>query len=345
MTAWMAGNKASSGAGDAAGEQGRRGIDLALAGVQLDCVEELVMASVPLLSSGIPLRAVVAGLWSLTKPRVVALIVFCAAIGYVLAVPGWPAAGPLLLAMTGIAAVAGGAAAVNCLVERTIDARMGRTRRRALVVGVVSPRLALAAALGLTSGGLLLLGFGCNPLTAVLTLLTFFGYAIVYTLWLKPATPQNIVIGGASGAMPPVLGWAAATGDTGVLAWLLFALIFVWTPPHFWALALYRRADYAAAGLPMLPVTHGEQFTTRAILLYSWLLLAVSLLPAALGLAGWCYLLAALGLGARFVCLAQSMHRGYSPSVSRAVFAYSIKYLSGIFAALLFDHYVFWPLA
>ena len=145
--------------------------------------------------------------------------------------------------------------------------------------------------------------------------------------------------------MPPVLGWAAATGDTGVLAWLLFALIFVWTPPHFWALALYRRADYAAAGLPMLPVTHGEQFTTRAIVLYSWLLLAVSLLPAALGLAGWCYLLAALGLGARFVCLAQSMHRGYSPSVSRAVFVYSIRYLSGIFAALLFDHYVFWPLA
>ena len=303
------------------------------------------MARVPLSSSGVPLRVVVAGLWSLTKPRVVALIVFCAAIGYVLAVPGWPAAGPLLLAMTGIAAVAGGAAAVNCLVERTIDARMGRTRRRALVVGVVSPRLALAAALGLTGAGLLLLWFGCNPLTAVLTLLTFFGYAIVYTLWLKPATPQNIVIGGASGAMPPVLGWAAATGDTGVLAWLLFALIFVWTPPHFWALALYRRADYAAAGLPMLPVTHGEQFTTRAIVLYSWLLLAVSLLPAALGLAGWCYLLAALGLGARFVCLAQSMHRGYSPSVSRAVFVYSIRYLSGIFAALLFDHYVFWPLA
>ena len=286
--------------------------------------------------------------YALTKPRVVQLIVFCALIGMVLAVPGLPNAAQLAhmaLACLGVWLVAGAAAAFNCIVEQGIDAKMKRTAWRPTAKGELSNAQTLLFSAVLCAVGSVLLYVWINPLTMWLTFATFVGYAVVYTVILKPLTPQNIVIGGASGAMPPVLGWAAATGDTGVLAWLLFALIFVWTPPHFWALALYRRADYAAAGLPMLPVTHGEQFTTRAIVLYSWLLLAVSLLPAALGLAGWCYLLAALGLGARFVCLAQSMHRGYSPSVSRAVFVYSIRYLSGIFAALLFDHYVFWPLA
>ena len=281
----------------------------------------------------------------LTKPRVVQLIVFCAVIGMLLAMPGVPPWREALAGTVGIWLVAAAAAAFNCLIEQHIDARMARTAWRPTARGELTRTQTLLFSTVLCAAGCALLYVGANPLTMWLTLATFVGYAVIYTVVLKPLTPQNIVIGGASGAMPPVLGWAAVRGEVGPEALILCLIIFLWTPPHFWALALYRAEDYRRSGLPMLPVTHGEQFTTRAILLYSWLLLAVSLLPAALGLAGWCYLLAALGLGARFVCLAQSMHRGYSPSVSRAVFVYSIRYLSGIFAALLFDHYVFWPLA
>ena len=285
-----------------------------------------------------------AALYALTKPRVVLLIVFCAVIGMVLAQPGLPDAVTLLATVAGIGLAAGGAAAINCLVERTVDARMHRTRQRPLPRGEVRPLTALLFALAVGGGGLAVLWHWVNPLTMWLTLATFVGYALVYTLWLKPATPQNIVIGGASGAMPPVLGWAAATGTVGHDALLLFLIVFVWTPPHFWSLALYRRDDYARAGLPMLPVTHGETFTLQAIVLYTLLLAGVTLLPLATGMSGAVYLLALLGLNARFVGLALTMYRRYSHAAARRAFRFSIWYLTWLFAALLIDHYLFWPL-
>ncbi len=280
--------------------------------------------------------------FALTKPRVNTLIVFCAVIGMFLAVPeGLPAPGLVLAATCGIACVAGAAAAMNCLIEQHIDARMARTRGRPLPSGEIAPGDALAFAGMLGGFGLSLLYEAVNPLTMWLTLATFAGYAVVYTVLLKPRTPQNIVIGGAAGAMPPVLGWAAVTGEVSADALLLFLIIFAWTPPHFWALALYRSADYARAGLPMLPVTHGAAFTRLSVLLYTLILFGVSLLPFATHMSGGLYLAAAAALGARFIAFAWKLHRNYSDALARRVFRFSIVYLSALFAALLADHYLY----
>ena len=276
---------------------------------------------------------------ALTKPRVVMLIVFTAVIGMFLAVPGVPPAHAVLFGTLGIALVAGAAAAVNCLVEQKIDAVMQRTRIRPLPRGQLTSRQTLVFA-GVTGAlGMWFLFRFVNPLTMWLTLATFVGYAVVYTVLLKPATPQNIVIGGASGAMPPVLGWAAVTGDVPPEALLLFLIIFVWTPPHFWSLALYRRDDYANARLPMLPVTHGVGYTQVMIVLYTIALTAVTLMPYALRMSGPLYLLAALVLGGVFVGYAVRLRRAYSDRLARAMFRYSIVYLAALFSALLIDHY------
>ncbi len=276
----------------------------------------------------------------LTKPRVVALIVFTSMIGMLLAQPGLPSAQLFLLASLGITLAAAGAAAFNCLVERQIDAHMARTRARATARGEVGPAQALAFAGVLAGSGLSLLYWQVNPLTMWLTLATFVGYAVIYTLLLKPATPQNIVIGGASGAMPPVLGWAAMTGGIEAEPLLLFLIIFAWTPPHFWSLALYRRDDYARSGLPMLPVTHGEGYTRLSILLYTGLLTAVTLLPVAAHMVGAIYLVAVLLLDGIFLAYAWRLYRAYSVELAKRTFAWSILYLSLVFAVLLVDHYV-----
>lgn len=280
---------------------------------------------------------------ALTKPRVVQLIVFCAAIGMLLAVPGLPGWRDLVtagLASVGIWLVAGAAAAFNCLIEQHIDARMKRTAWRPTARGDLSRTQALAFSAGLGGLGMVLLYTQVNPLTAWLTFGTFVGYAVIYTVILKPLTPQNIVIGGASGAMPPVLGWAAMTGEVSPEAIALFLIIFLWTPPHFWALALYRAEDYARAGLPMLPVTHGNDYTRLQILLYTFVLLAATLLPFAQGMSGWLYLAAALALGARFIHYAWRLWREYSELLARKTFRFSIWHLSLLFAALLIDHYL-----
>ena len=287
-------------------------------------------------ASGLHLRQFV----RLTKPRVVSLIVFCAAIGMFLATPTMVPAGLLLAAIVGIWLVAGSAAAVNCLVEQKIDAVMSRTRGRPLPRGELTSAQTLAFAGVIGVAGLWILYALVNPLTMWLTLGTFIGYAVVYTILLKPATPQNIVIGGASGAMPPVLGWAAVTGDVSPDALLLFLIIFAWTPPHFWALALYRTEDFAKAGLPMLPVTHGQRFTRLYVLLYTLVLFASSLLPFAYGMSGWPYLGAALALSGVFVAYAARLYVAYSDALARRTFRYSIYYLALLFAALLVDHYV-----
>jgi protoheme IX farnesyltransferase len=278
--------------------------------------------------------------YALTKPRVVSLIVFTAVIGMLLATPGAVPARILLAGTLGIALVAGAAAAVNCLVEQHIDAVMLRTRWRPLPRGELSGMQTLVFAGAVGGSGLWLLASFVNPLTMWLTLATFVGYAIVYTVILKPATPQNIVIGGASGAMPPVLGWAAVTGEVNTEAMLLFLIIFAWTPPHFWALALYRTADYAKAGLPMLPVTHGKEYTRLQVLLYTFILFAVSLLPYAIQMSGVVYLVAACALGAVFLAYAIRVYVAYSDRVARATFRYSIIYLAALFGALLVDHYL-----
>jgi protoheme IX farnesyltransferase len=280
--------------------------------------------------------------YALTKPRVVQLIVFCAVIGMLLAVPGVPDWRVLLPAAAGIWLVAGAAAAFNCVVEQRIDARMARTAWRPTARGELTntQTLAFSAALGVL--GCAILYALVNPLTMALTLATFVGYAIVYTVVLKPMTPQNIVIGGASGAMPPLLGWVAMRGEIGAEAWLLVLIIFVWTPPHFWALALYRADDYARAGLPMLPVTHGAEFTRLQVLLYTLVLFAASLLPFVHGMSGHFYLAAAVALGAVFVHYAWRLWRNYSDALARATFRWSIWYLSLLFAALLLDHYLGW---
>jgi heme o synthase len=277
--------------------------------------------------------------FALTKPRVVSLIVFTAVIGMFLAVPGIPPAGPVLFGTIGIALVAGAAAAINCLVEQNIDKLMRRTSWRPLPRGQLSSRQTLVFAGIVGAAGLAILHALVNPLTMWLTLGTFLGYAVIYTVLLKPATPQNIVIGGASGAMPPVLGWAAVTGDVPPEALLLFLIIFVWTPPHFWSLALYRRDDYAKAGLPMLPVTHGIGYTQLMIVLYTIALVAVTLMPYALRMSGLPYLVAALALGGMFVGHAVRLWRAYSDRLARATFRFSIVYLAALFSALLLDHY------
>ena len=278
--------------------------------------------------------------WRLTKPRVVSLIVFTAVIGMLLATPGLPPPGLVFAATVGIALVAGAAAAFNCLVEIRIDAAMARTRTRPTVSGSISQVQILLLSGAVGGLGLAILWHAVNPLTMWLTLATFVGYAIVYTVILKPATPQNIVIGGASGAMPPVLGWAAIAGDVTYQPLLLFAIIFAWTPPHFWALALYRTKEYAKAGVPMLPVTHGEEYTRLHLLLYTLILVATTLLPFATSMSGLFYLGCALVLDGVFLGYAFAIWRRYSDALARRTFAYSIFYLSMLFAALLVDHYL-----
>jgi protoheme IX farnesyltransferase len=278
--------------------------------------------------------------YALTKPRVVSLIVFTAVIGMFLATPGMVPLQILLAGTIGIALVAGAAAAFNCLVEQKIDARMQRTSRRPLPRGELSNTQTLIFA-GVVGGvGLWVLATFVNVLTMWLTLATFVGYAVIYTVLLKPATPQNIVIGGASGAMPPVLGWAAVTGEVTLEAMLLFLIIYTWTPPHFWALALYRTEEYAKAGLPMLPVTHGPEFTRLHVLLYTFILFAATLLPFVVRMSGWLYLLSAIILGLWFIVYSLRIHLHYSDRLAQKTFRFSILYLALLFAALLLDHYL-----
>ncbi|MEO6030366.1 MAG: heme o synthase [Burkholderiaceae bacterium] len=289
-------------------------------------------------STSLPSR--VRQFYALTKPRVIQLIVFCALIGMLMAVPGLPDWRLVLAASAGIWLVAAAAAAFNCLVEQRIDARMTRTAWRPTARGELTQRQALAFSALLCAAGSALLYFAVNPLTMWLTFATFIGYAVIYTVLLKPMTPQNIVIGGASGAMPPVLGWAAMRGDVGHEALIMCLIIFLWTPPHFWALALYRAEDYRKAGLPMLPVTHGSEFTRLHVLLYTLVLFAGSLLPFVSGMSGPVYLVAAVTLGGVFLGYAWKLWRHYSDSLARRTFRYSILYLSLLFAALLLDHYL-----
>ena len=277
---------------------------------------------------------------ALTKPRVVSLIVFTAVIGMLLATPGAVPLQILLAGTVGIALVAGAAAAINCLVEQKIDAVMQRTSWRPLARGELTATQTLVFAGVLGGVGLWLLYQFVNTLTLWLTLATFIGYAVIYTVILKPATPQNIVIGGASGAMPPVLGWAAVTGQVSAEASVLFLIIFAWTPPHFWALALYRTEDYARAGVPMLPVTHGKPYTRLQVLLYTLILFGVSLLPFAIGMSGIAYLIAAAVLGGLFIVYALRLYFAYSDRLAQRTFRYSIAYLAALFTALLVDHYL-----
>jgi len=281
-----------------------------------------------------------ADFFALCKPRVNTLIVFTAMIGMFLASPAFPPLATFLAASVGIALVAGAAAAINCLVERTADALMMRTRWRATASGKVGAAETLILSSLIGGLGLWLLHAYVNALTMWLTLATFLGYAVIYTLLLKPATPMNIVIGGASGAMPPLLGWVAMTGQISPPALILFLIIFIWTPPHFWALACYRREDYAKAGLPMLPVTHGVKMTCLHSLLYVVMLSAASALPFTLGMSGVWYLATALLLDAVFLGYSFALWRNYSDALARRAFRWSIIYLTLLFAALLVDHFV-----
>ena len=278
--------------------------------------------------------------WVLTKPRVTQLAVFCAIIGMFLATPGmvpWPI---LIGGSIGIWLLAGAAFAVNCLIEQAVDAKMRRTAWRPSATGEITPIQIIIFSCVLGASGMVTLWLYTNPLTMWLTFATFVGYAVIYTWLLKPATPQNIVIGGLSGAMPPALGWVAVTNQLSAEAWLLVLIIFVWTPPHFWALALYRREDYVQAGLPMLPVTHGEKFTLLNILLYTLILLAASILPYIYGMSGIFYLVSAIVLSSIFVYYAICLYRSYSDQLARKTFKYSISYLALLFAAILVDHYL-----
>jgi protoheme IX farnesyltransferase len=297
-------------------------------------------SSIPAATPTPGLRLMISDYLTLTKPRVISLIVFCAFIGMLLApvdsLPLWK----VFAATLGIGLVAAAAAAFNCLVEQHIDQRMARTCGRATARGIISNRAALLWSLALGTVGMAMLLLWVNALTAALTLATFVGYAVIYTLLLKPRTPQNIVIGGLSGAMPPALGWAAMSNSVPAEAWILVLIIFVWTPPHFWALALYRTEEYAAAGVPMLPVTHGPEFTRLHIFLYTILLSAVTLLPFIIRMSGWIYLLSALVLDAIFLMYAWKIWRNYSDLLAKKTFRYSIIYLSALFAVLLLDHYL-----
>jgi protoheme IX farnesyltransferase len=277
--------------------------------------------------------------WALTKPRVTQLAVFCAVIGMFLASPGLPDWKLVVAGTIGIWLLAGAAFAVNCLVEREIDARMARTARRPLARGEITPGQTIVFSGALGGMGMWVLYNFVNPLTMWLTLATFVGYAVIYTILLKPNTPQNIVIGGLSGAMPPALGWACIANDVPMQAWLLVLIIFVWTPPHFWSLALYRREDYARSGLPMLPITHGMKLTQFHIWLYSLALVATSMLPYVVRMSGLIYLASACILGAIFLWHSWRIWRHYTDLVARKAFAWSIVYLALLFAALLVDHY------
>ncbi|BCN40395.1 protoheme IX farnesyltransferase [Alicycliphilus denitrificans] len=300
-------------------------------------------APAPAMAAAHALPSRVSQFYALTKPRVVQLIVFCAFIGMVLAVPGLPSGAQwwqMAVASAGIWLVAGAAAAFNCLVERGIDARMKRTAWRPTARGELSNAQTLLFSALLCAAGSALLYFWVNPLTMWLTFATFVGYAVIYTVILKPLTPQNIVIGGASGAMPPVLGWSAMTDSVGPEALILFLIIFLWTPPHFWALALYRVEDYRKSGLPMLPVTHGNEYTRLQVFLYTLILFAGCLMPFIYGMSSWIYLAAAVLLGAGFCLYGFWLWRDYSDALARKTFRFSLIHLSLLFAALLVDHYV-----
>ena len=301
-------------------------------------MSETLARPVPAVSASLPSR--LRQYYALTKPRVVQLIVFCAVIGMLMAVPGRPDWRLALAATLGIWLVAAAAAAFNCLVEQGIDAKMARTAWRPSATGQLTSLQTLLFSTLLCSSGGALLYFVVNPLTMWLTLATFVGYAVIYTLVLKPLTPQNIVIGGASGAMPPVLGWAAMRGEVGPEALIMCLIIFLWTPPHFWALALYRTEDYRRSGLPMLPVTHGSEFTRLHVLLYTLVLFAATLLPFVSGMSGMFYLACAVALGAAFTGYAWKLWRRYSDALARRTFRFSILHLSLLFAALLVDHYL-----
>ena len=280
---------------------------------------------------------------ALTKPRVIQLIVFCALIGMVLAVPGVPGMDDVItaaIASLGIWLVSGAAAAFNCIVEKSIDAKMKRTSWRPTARGDLSDAQTLLFSAVLGIAGSVILYVWINPLTMWLTFGTFVGYAVIYTMVLKPLTPQNIVIGGASGAMPPVLGWAAMTNEVSADALILFLIIFLWTPPHFWALALYRVEDYRKSGLPMLPVTHCSEFTRLQIFLYTLVLFAACLLPFVSGMSSWLYLASAVVLSVIFCVYAVRLMRNYSDELARATFRFSLWHLSLLFAALLLDHYL-----
>ena len=279
--------------------------------------------------------------YALTKPRVTLLAVFCAVIGMFLATPGMVPWRVLFAGTTGIALLAGAAFAINCLIEQEIDAKMARTRARPLPRGELTSLQTVVFAGVIGSIGMFLLYRYVNALTMWLTFGTFVGYAVIYTVVLKPATPQNIVIGGLSGAMPPLLGWTAVTGEVAPEALLLVMIIYAWTPPHFWALALYRTEDFARAGLPMLPVTHGQKFTRLHVLLYTLVLIASTLLPFAYGMSGWIYLAAALVLDGMFLYYAVRIYTAYSDRLAQQTFRYSVLYLAGLFTALLLDHYVY----
>ena len=282
----------------------------------------------------------IAQYWALTKPRVTQLAVFCAVIGMFLATPGLPDWHVLVAATIGIWLLAGAAFAVNCLVEREIDSRMARTARRPLARGEITVPQTLAFSGAIGGIGMWVLYNLVNPLTMWLTFATFVGYAVIYTIILKPATPQNIVIGGLSGAMPPALGWAAIANDVPMQAWLLVLIIIIWTPKHFWVLAMYRRDDYARSGLPMLPITHGTEFTGFHVWLYTIALFATSLLPFAVRMSGPVYLVSAVVLGALYLRYSWMIWRHYNDLLARKAFTYSIIYLSLLFAALLVDHYI-----
>lgn len=279
--------------------------------------------------------------FALCKPRVSALIVFTAVIGMFLATPNMVPLDVLIAATVGIGMASGAAAAFNCLIEQKIDAKMARTRGRPLPTGQLNSTETFVFATILATLGLGILYVFVNPLTMWLTFATFLGYAVIYTVFLKPATPLNIVIGGASGAMPPILGWAAVNNAVSPESLILFLIIFAWTPPHFWALALYRRDEYAKSGLPMLPVTHGEEFTRQHILLYTIILFAVALMPFGHGMSGLIYLIASVGLNIGFMVYAIALYRRYSDELAKRTFRFSIIYLMALFAALLVDHYWF----
>jgi protoheme IX farnesyltransferase len=283
--------------------------------------------------------------WALTKPRVTQLAVFCAVIGMFLATDGFPGWHVLVWGTIGIWLLSGAAFAVNCLVEAEIDARMARTARRATAMGELTLTQTILFSTVIGGLGMLVLYTQVNPLTMWLTFVTFVGYAVIYTMILKPATPQNIVIGGLSGAMPPALGWAAVANDVPMQAWLLVLIIFIWTPPHFWALAMYRRDDYERSGLPMLPVTHGMEYTGLQVWLYAIALAATTLLPFAVRMSGLIYLAAAIILNFFFLRHSWRVHKHYSDLIARKAFTYSIVYLALLFAALLVDHYFYYTIS
>jgi heme o synthase len=301
------------------------------------------MSSAPAPTVPVALLSTWRQFYALTKPRVIQLIVFCALIGMVLAVPGVPSWEQVQLAAVacfGIWLVSGAAAAFNCVVEQHIDAKMKRTAWRPTAKGQLSNLQTLSFSAVLCAVGSAILYVWVNPLTMWLTFATFVGYAVIYTVILKPLTPQNIVIGGASGAMPPVLGWAAMTGVVSPESLILFLIIFLWTPPHFWALALYRVEDYRKSGLPMLPVTHGSEFTRLQILLYTLVLFAACLMPFMMRMSGWFYLASAVALSVGFTGYAWALWRNYSDALARKTFRFSLIHLSLLFAALLIDHYI-----